>query len=436
MLRPMRSRALASRAAYLCACAFVTVFYLFLPFGGYLRMMEGKTACFFALSIGCLAAVVCAAPADKPRMTPMRCCVWAYLGFSALSALFSPFGTKTLLGGTRNEGLLVIALYVGLFFCFARYAAPDRRLLYLAASAVSLCALLVLVQTAGYDPFGLYPKGLNYYDGDVAYAGFFAGTSGNADFTAFLLALALSAMLAAMLREKLWQLSPAIVLAVAALLRLGISGPLLGLGFAALWSPALLWPEKKRAMLLLSAALSVCAMAFVFFYDGGSRTLWEASRLLHGEADDAFGSGRLAIWRACVPLIRERPLFGGGPDTLWLRGMEPFAWRHEGIVTPSDITAAHNEYLNILVNQGAFALAAYLALLALALVRCFRRAEEPRYAVCGVALLCYAAMAMFSISSCITAPFVWMLLAYAQDDGTFDAAESDFVQRAEIRVEM
>ncbi|MCR5826214.1 MAG: hypothetical protein K6G54_06590, partial [Oscillospiraceae bacterium] len=59
---------------------------------------------------------------------------------------------------------------------------------------------------------------------------------------------------------------------------------------------------------------------------------------------------------------------------------------------------------------------AYLGLIASALWRCFRSAAKPRCAVCGAGLLCYAAMAFFSISTCITAPFVWLLLSLCSRD--------------------
>ena len=169
-------------------------------------------------------------------------------------------------------------------------------------------------------------------------------------------------------------------------------------------------------MLLVSAVLTAAAILFVRSCGGTTGALSEASRLLHGEAEDSFGSWRVAIWRNCLPLIRERPLLGGGPDTLGLRGIELFTWYRDGEAVPADVTAAHNEYLNILVNQGALALVAYLALLALALRRCFRNAERPRLAICGAGLLCYAAMALFSISTCITAPYVWLLCAVVQRD--------------------
>ena len=252
---------------------------------------------------------------------------------------------------------------------------------------------------------------MNYFDGDAAYAGFYAGTSGNVDFTAFLLALAVCVFAFALVRLRLWALLPTIALTLWALYRLDVAAAWMGLACAAVWGLALLCPKRRAVMLCVSVALTLAALAFVRRYSGSSETLTEASRLLRGEFDGSFGSGRLAIWRDCLYLVREHPLFGGGPDTLWLRGVEPFVWYRDGVPTPVDITAAHNEYLNILANQGALALAAYLALLILALMRCFRRAKESRYALCGAGLLCYAAMAFFSISTCITAPYVWLLFA-------------------------
>jgi len=416
MRRFAGSPALAERGSQLYACALATVFYLFLPIGGYTRTMEGKYACLLILTLGYLAVMCAAGPYERPRMTAARYCAAAYLAVSALSAALSPYGAATLSGGPRRDGLATLALCVVCFFLLSSRLRADRRLLILTALAVTLCDLLVLLQLAGKNPLGLYPAGLTYYDGDSAYAGFFAGTSGNIDFTAFLLALAVCAFIAAAIRLRLWMLTPTAALTLWVLFRLGVAAAWVGLAFAAVWSPALLVPKRRRSMLLLSAALTLLALLLVRQYEGGNQTLTEASRLLHGEFNGAFGSGRLAIWRGCLRLVRERPLLGGGPGTFWLRGAEPFLWQSGGVSIPADVTAAHNEYLNILVDQGVFALAAYLALLALTLARCVRNAEEPRFSICGAALLCYAAMACFSISTCITAPYVWLLLALGAED--------------------
>jgi len=399
------------RLCALYACALLGVHYLFLPYGGYARMMEGKYHCFLALTLVWLAAMCAARRGRALRFTAAHWCAAAYLAASALSALCSPYGAATLLGGSRRDGLLTLALYVATFLLLSRDLRAERWMLRLVAASSALCCLLTLVQLAGRNPLALYPAGLNYYDGDGAYLGFYAGVSGNVDFTAFLLALAVCVLAFAAVRTRRWALLPAAALAAWVMWRLDVATARVGVGCAAVWGLALLFPKKRRAMLLSSLALCLLFVLFVFCYTGSNQTLAQAHALLHGEFDPSFGSERLRIWRDCLPLVRERWLLGGGPDTLGLRGVEPFSWYLPDRVVPSDVTAAHNEYLNILVNQGAIALAAYAGLLGTALARCFRRAAEPRYAVCGAGLLCYAAMAFFSISTCITAPYVWMLLA-------------------------
>lgn len=417
MPRIVRSAALAERVSYLYACALVSVHYLFLPCGGYGRMMEGKYACFLVLTFGGMGALYAAAPKERRgmRSAPRRCAA-AYFGFSLLSAALSPYGGAVLLGGPRRDGLVTLALYAAVFFLLSRHLRADRRLVWLMALAVTLCCLLALAQCAGANPFGLYPAGLGYHDGDAAYPGFYAGTSGNVDFTAFLLALAACVLLTAIARLRMWGLLPAWALALWTLYRMGVSAAWVGVAFASVWGLALLFPRRARLMLLLSAVWSAGALVWLWHYGGGNRTLAEASLLLHGRAEPSFGAERLRIWRDCLPLVRERPLFGGGPGTFWLRGVEPFLWYGGGGVEPAEVTAAHNEYLHILVDQGAFALAAYLGLLGAALARCFRYAARPRFALCGAGLLCYAAMACFSISTCVTAPYIWLLLALCDWD--------------------
>ena len=324
--------ALCRRISYLYALALLTVYALFLPLGGYERMMEGKYRAFLLLSLGYVLAMTALGAWRAVRWRePMCLAALAYLALTALSAALSPYGTAVLLGGTRRDGLLTAALYAAVFLLLARHLRPDRRLLYAAAASAALCDLLVLVQLTGRNPLWLYPAGLNYFDGDVAYSGFYAGAAGNIDFTAFLLALCAAAMAAALVRG---------------------------------WSKWLLAP----------LALTL-------------------------------------IWRSLLPLIAERPLLGGGCGTLYLRDVPPFYWQRGGETTYFAVTSAHNEYLGVLVDQGALALLAFLALLALALWRAYRHAESDRCAVAGAALLCYAVTAFFSVACCITGVYLWLLLA-------------------------
>ena len=420
-MRPIRpSGALSASVSRLYAASLLCVLYLFLPYGGYTRMMEGKFHCFLALSVGYLLSELCVLPKSRGTLAAEDACAVFFLLWSALSALFSPYGAAVLLGGPRRDGLATLALYVLGYLVLSRTLRPDRSLLALTAIASILGAILTELQLLGHNPLRLYPDALGYHDGDRAYAGFFAGPSGNADFTAFLFALALCVLMTACLRLRMPVLALAAAILFAVLLQLPVAAAFLGLTAALLWSPALLLPRRRRLLLPLSLLLSAAALLLLWGYDGPSQTLREASQLLRGEADGSFGSGRLFIWRQLLPLIRERPLLGGGPGTLFLRELAPFTWLSPDGPIPSDITAAHNEYLHILTEQGAPALASYVALLGLSIVRCFRRAEDSVCAIAGTGLLCYAAMAAVSVSCCITAPYVWLLLALSRRGGEAD----------------
>ncbi|HBD86136.1 MAG TPA: hypothetical protein DC001_01765, partial [Clostridiales bacterium] len=67
------------------------------------------------------------------------------------------------------------------------------------------------------------------------------------------------------------------------------------------------------------ASAAAGALAAIFFWPGTEGTMYELSQFLHGHIDDSFGSSRILIWRETLGVIAERPLLGGGPDTLTLR---------------------------------------------------------------------------------------------------------------------
>ena len=71
--------ALCRRISYLYALALLTVYALFLPLGGYERMMEGKYRAFLLLSLG-----------SMPRRPPPRCAIFSC---SSSSRGGIPFGS-------------------------------------------------------------------------------------------------------------------------------------------------------------------------------------------------------------------------------------------------------------------------------------------------------------------------------------------------------
>ena len=193
---------------------------------------------------------------------------------------------------------------------------------------------------------------------------------------------------------------------------------------AAIWA-ARTWPEEpglfrpRRCRGLCAGVLGIGAagLAAAYCIPFSEGAAGEFHALLHGQAEASFGSGRLRIWQEVLHLIGERPLLGGGPDTLVARIGFTFSRYSEeaGMMIQTVTDAAHNECLNIAVNQGLPALGAYLALLGTVLYAGIRRGG-------AVSLLLWTALAGYFIQGCFTigdcgaAALFWLFLALCERD--------------------
>lgn len=348
--------------------------------------------------------------------------IFGYLLACAVSTLLSDHLPAAFTGSDRRDGLVAIALYSLSFLTVAATVKPKRWMLWVFAAAMSLNCCLCLVQLTGRNPLRLYPEGMTYYDANKKYAGEFLGTIGNVDILSALLSLSVPAFWTALLRLKgdrtRFLLLIPLALCLAVLLKAFVAGGILGIGGAVVLSAPLLFPGKRARKAAAAGVACLCVLGLLAVYFFGARFggfLYEASELMHGNWSDEFGTGRVYIWRSVLPLVRERPLFGGGPDTLGLRTDAAFERFDEslGILIHSRIDNAHNEYLNILINEGLIALLLYLAALAASAGKWLRTfSDRPAAALCGCAVLGYAIQALFGICSPITAPYFWMALAF------------------------
>lgn len=407
----------------------LSVYLLWPGFGGYETITEAKFRLFLVLSLawcGLMLLLALELRLTQPRggkqktggAFALRPCEWLLLGYllcSLIAALASPWRADTWLGLGRHEGLLMLTVYVLIFLLIGRFARPAVWMLDVFGASMSLNCLLAAVQMFGKNPFGLYPAGVTYFDAGTAYTGVYLGTVGNADLLAAVLCVAAPAFFygAWKLRRR-WLIAP-LALCVYVAVRMDVSAGLLGIAAGVLLPLPLALPKKycRIAAAALGAALLALAVC-VAVVPGLPGIFGEAHALLHGEADDSFGSGRVFIWRSVWQAVKERPLFGGGPDTL-SRRVTAYFERYDaaqGLVIRSGIDAAHNEYLNILANQGVFALLCWLGALGCSAVRFVRRgAESSAVLLCGGAVLGYCVQAFFGISMCLTTPY--FLIAWA-----------------------
>lgn len=170
-------------------------------------------------------------------------------------------------------------------------------------------------------------------------------------------------------------------------------------------------PMRLQAFFgLLSAAAATGGLAFAYFFGGqAGGSLFELHELLHGRADDSFGSSRFLIWRKSLALFPQRPLLGGGAGTLPLRLDIRFSRFVEetGKTLSTFVDNAHNDYLSILINSGLPALLSYLFAQAASLIQSVRQGGAFIHALAS-ALLCYWISAFFGLGLFLVSPLMWL----------------------------
>ncbi len=411
--------------------AFVfSVYILFPGFHGYSSIQEEKTLCFLLFFGGYLLCMASLETAQvlmslrKIRCNPIA--LWRKASFSQravvcyflvtlISALISPFYPYTLLGMSRYEGLLTIGIYCGCFLFVSVYGQIKLYHWYVLAATMTVYCGICLLQFAGKNPLWLYPDQLSYLDANIAYPGIYLGLTGNAGFSAALLTLTIPLFAAnsLFLKRNGWIFWIPLLLSVIVLYVMDIKAGLVGLLCGSALSIPMLFSTQKAKRIRLGIGVgctAVMALLTVYFLPMRG-ILLEMQEMMHGNARDVFGSGRVYIWKEVLKRVADLPFFGAGPDTLIAIGIPGETFTVGDITYPTVIDAAHNEYLNVLYHQGILGLAAYLSvLIALAVKWVKTGAANRTAAVLGYAVLCYCIQAFFGISTCLVAGLFWVVL--------------------------
>lgn len=407
--------------------ALVTVFLFLCGPAGYARVTRFKFLLFTALAGGyvlLMAALVLAGLVRRRSARPgglLRRVGWgrwaavAYLLVTWASALVSPHWPGTVVGVSRYEGALSITLYVLSFLLVSVYGRATRPLLGGLAGALGVFGVVCLLQLAGGNPLGLYPQGLTYADAYVAYPGAYLGTIGNVGLVAGFFSLTLPMLAYALVRLKgraRFLLMFPLALCLYVLVEMHVLAGFVGVGMGCLLAlpvAGFCRGRYRAAAAVAIGCLLLAGLAAVYFVDFGSGLFHEAHRMLHGDFDERFGTGRVYIWKEVLARVPEGLWLGHGPDTMLRAGME---FRHYnellGREAVSSIDMAHSEPLNVLYHQGILGLGAYLAFLAGLARRWLAAApRDGRAALLGAGLLGYVLQSLFGYSMVLTAPFFW-----------------------------
>lgn len=138
--------------------------------------------------------------------------------------------------------------------------------------------------------------------------------------------------------------------------------------------------------------------------------LYEIHELLHGNFNDEFGTYRIFLWKRTLPLIKDYPLLGTGPDTFALRFMPKYTNDLIAIGQYSINDTAANVYLTIAVNLGLVGLLVYLSFIFFQLKNGIKKLNN--YSVILlISIICFLIQDFFNLQLVIVTPLFWILLS-------------------------
>ena len=352
------------------------------------------------------------------RRTALDTPLLVFVGSTALSTLFAVNRNVALFGMyTRDEGLLTILTYAGIFWLAAqlipgRQEARDLgRTMLVGACAVTVIAVYLANMRFGAGPettVGPYVRAFGSMGNPVE-----LGT-----FLAMLLPFALVVVLdAPSLDQRLLPSAALIILAAGLLLTFT----------RAAWAAALvgvvivLMLRRTPRQLLIGAGVVfvvVVALAFASARIGGGPSLVQAlgSRIASPTTlSQGSIAARLQVWSDSLKLLAQRPLVGSGPDTFGL--VYPSV---ESAAAPG-IDKAHNDLLQVAVTNGLLGVLAYYLIVAAIVVQLWRQRRIRWVAAMFAGMIAYF-IALQAEFSWIPAALPFWLFAgvgfYAATDST------------------
>ena len=150
----------------------------------------------------------------------------------------------------------------------------------------------------------------------------------------------------------------------------------------------------------------------------------ELGQMLRGNFDDSFGHNRLFTWKRTLSLVKYNPVFGIGPDNFPRFFASHYKAEAKEMFPDSNgnLDKAHNEFLDVLLDNGIAGLITYLCFFGALLWACFRNADRNRFApVFGVTIISYMAHAFFGYQLPIQSPVMWIMIGAA---GAFARGEN------------
>ena len=200
-----------------------------------------------------------------------------------------------------------------------------------------------------------------------------------------------------------------------ALLISNTSSVVVGLGFVLIYIFIYCFKNKyyEKFLVVFSIILSVTCLAVALNKTTLVKDMLkigkEATEVAKGNFDDMYGTKRMYIWKNTLKVVPQYLLHGVGIDNFH----KAFNGEALTLKTPTKIMLydkAHNEYLQILVTQGIFALASYLFVYGYAVYKGTKNAFKEKQIYVVLPVIGYLVQAFFNISVIEVAPIFYIAL--------------------------
>ena len=174
---------------------------------------------------------------------------------------------------------------------------------------------------------------------------------------------------------------------------------------------------KKKQYIELITIITALAVITVIVARLGKTTLVkdiitvknEATEVAKGNYDDSFGTQRMYIWKQSMKIVPQYIWHGAGIDNFTKAfGGRALTLRIKDRTVLYD--KAHNEYLQILITEGIFALISYLILYGYAVIHGARKSFKNKEVYLILPVIGYVVQAFFNISVIEVAPIFWLAL--------------------------
>lgn len=304
----------------------------------------------------------------------------------------------------RHDGFIALLLYT-FAYLMARNAKSIQRYFFQALTVTSLMvSVYAILQFYKIDPV---PHGMYHLD----WVGLAFSTMGNPNFLGSYLTLSLPIPLYLYFyKEKKMGLVAYMVLFLA-LLATRTRGAWIGsfiglLSFLFYHRHAYGFKKQETRRVITVIAASFAVLIFFMLTSGDTfltrflSIFLDFSKIIRQEEGaELGGSYRVYLWGKVLELIRMKPLFGHGLDTMYLAMNEQF--RPEIIYDFGrymNWDKAHNEYLNIAVSSGIPSLIFYLAFLRRTMAKGYKKLRmHTAYVPVMASVTGYLVQALFNI---------------------------------------